>query len=604
MRTVKSRPIILFAALLGVAGLLPLHEAAAASGGGSVTPALQKQLQHAASQHAQAADEGDGAADEIMARDQLDAAITSAPGTQAPSAALAAAQHQAAALPAQGGSWSEISRRPFLDDPVPGRTSFWSNYGSNYGLISGRMTAATARGRIVYSGGADGGVWVTSNRGATWRPVSNGLPRISVGALATNPADGSIWVGLGEANTNFDAAPGFGVYRLANGASTWHRVGGAELNTRTTYALRFIGSYIYAATSRGLWRHPAASGSGSWQLVLATDPNPAHSPFRTSHITSVAAVPGTGGRTILAALGWRGGTAPGDTAYNGFYVSTNGGAAGSFHRIAVTGDINAAEIGRTTFDTATNGKQIYAVVEDSASVSLLGEGVFVSRDGNPAGPWVRIADPAKLVHSGSALSLPPAYFPGVQAWYNQYVKVDPSNPQHVYLGLEEIFETTDGGAHWFAIGPYAALGISCATYYYTCPPTTHPDQHAITFAAGGQVYVGSDGGMWRRSITEHGRRGWINLNATLDTLQYYSTAVGPSQAQVRPCGAACRTTEKALSRRDSAPNSRFSPETVATPSSTPRTGPTPSTSTSTRIRRSRPTRGRRTARSPSPARRR
>jgi hypothetical protein len=304
-------------------------------------------------------------------------------------------------------------------------------------------------------------------------------------------------------------------------------VGGAELNTRTTYALRFIGSYIYAATSRGLWRHPAASGSGSWQLVLATDPNPAHSPFRTSHITSVAAVPGTGGRTILAALGWRGGTAPGDTAYNGFYVSTNGGAAGSFHRIAVTGDINAAEIGRTTFDTATNGKQIYAVVEDSASVSLLGEGVFVSRDGNPAGPWVRIADPAKLVHSGSALSLPPAYFPGVQAWYNQYVKVDPSNPQHVYLGLEEIFETTDGGAHWFAIGPYAALGISCATYYYTCPPTTHPDQHAITFAAGGQVYVGSDGGMWRRSITEHGRRGWINLNATLDTLQYYSTAVGP-----------------------------------------------------------------------------
>jgi hypothetical protein len=194
MRTVKSRPIILFAALLGVAGLLPLHEAAAASGGGSVTPALQKQLQHAASQHAQAADEGDGAADEIMARDQLDAAITSAPGTQAPSAALAAAQHQAAALPAQGGSWSEISRRPFLDDPVPGRTSFWSNYGSNYGLISGRMTAATARGRIVYSGGADGGVWVTSNRGATWRPVSNGLPASrSARSRRTPPTAPSGW---------------------------------------------------------------------------------------------------------------------------------------------------------------------------------------------------------------------------------------------------------------------------------------------------------------------------------------------------------------------------------------------------------------------------
>ncbi len=526
MRTLKRRPVILLASMLGLTGLLPLHQAGAMTGGGTASPSLQTQLRDAASSHAKAADQGDDAADEVMARAQLDAAITSAPGTQAPSAALAAAQAHAAALPAQGGSWTEISRRPFLNDPVPERTGVWSNYGVDWGLVSGRMTAATARGRTVYAGGADGGVWVTSNRGATWRSISSGLPRISVGALATDPADGSIWVGLGEANTSFDAADGFGVYRLAAGRSTWQRVGGTEMQTRTTYALRFIGADVYAATSVGLWRHSAASRTGSWQQVLKPDPNPHHSPFRTSHITSVVAVPGTGGRTILAALGWRGGTAPGDTAYNGFYVSKSGGAPGSFHKVSLTGDINAAQIGRTTFDTATNGRQIYAVVEDTATVSLLGEGVFVSPDGNPAGPWTRIANVSKLVRSGSALSLPPAYFPGIQAWYNQYVKVDPNNPKHVYLGLEEIFETTDGGAHWFAIGPYWDFGISCATYYYTCPPTTHPDQHAITFAAGGQVYVGSDGGMWRRSITEHGRRGWINLNATLDTLQYYSVGAG------------------------------------------------------------------------------
>lgn len=529
MRTVKRRPVILVASLLGVAGLLPLHQAAAASGASiSPTPALQAQVKQLAKGQASPHGEDGGEADELMARAQMDALITSAPGSQAPSAALAAAQQQAAALPAQGSSWNEISRRPYLNDPVPGHgPDTISNYGVNNGLVSGRISATTSRGATVFAGGADGGVWVRSNRSASWHPMSNGLPRLSIGALATNPADGSIWLGLGEANTNFDAANGFGVYRLAQGSSTWQRVGGDELNTRTTYAIRFIGNYVYVATSRGLWRHAAAARSGSWQLVLRPDPNPTGSVYRTSHITSVVPVPGTGGRSILAALGWRGGTLPTDTAYNGFYVSKNGGAPGSFHKVTVTGDINPAEIGRTTFDTATTGRQIYAVVEDSATISLLGEGVFVSRDGNPAGPWQRIADPTKLANSDSAMSPPPStFFPGEQAWYNQYVKVDPSNPMHVYLGLEEIYESLDGGAHWFTIAPYWDFNISCATYYYTCPPTTHSDQHAITFAADRQVYVGNDGGMWRRSMTEHGRAGWINLNATLHVQEYYSVAVG------------------------------------------------------------------------------
>ncbi len=43
-------------------------------------------------------------------------------------------------------------------------------------------------------------------------------------------------------------------------------------------------------------------------------------------------------------------------------------------------------------------------------------------------------------------AFPSTYEPGVGSWYNQYVKVDPRGPQHVYVGLEEIYETRDGGA--------------------------------------------------------------------------------------------------------------------------------------------------------------
>jgi len=168
------------------------------------------------------------------------------------------------------------------------------------------------------------------------------------------------WVGLGEANTAFENFNGFGVYRLAAGGHTWHRLGGAGLESRNIYHIHFSAGHAFAATNAGLYRHNAAAG-GPWHLVLKPDPNPTHSPYRTSQITDVTFQPGTGGRVVLAALGWRGGTLPSDLAFNGFYVSQDWGKAGTFHRITPTGDINAADIGRTSF--AAGGGRIYAIVE-------------------------------------------------------------------------------------------------------------------------------------------------------------------------------------------------------------------------------------------------
>jgi hypothetical protein len=37
---------------------------------------------------------------------------------------------------------------------------------------------------------------------------------------------------------------------------------------------------------------------------------------------------------------------------------------------------------------------------------------------------------------------------GAQAWYNQDLAVHPANSKHVYAGLEEVFETSDGGSTW------------------------------------------------------------------------------------------------------------------------------------------------------------
>lgn len=521
-------------ASVGVLGLVLVAVALAAPASGATSKSTNPRTkiftlgQSAAAQPADqdggGGDDGDSA-EEIQARADFEAAIASAPAQAIPAGGLQAAIASANSLPATGGTWNELTARPFLNDPV----NRGDNFGVGWYFVSGRMTAFTSSGSTLYAGSASGGVWRTTDMGNHWTPVSNGLPRLPVGALATNPSDGSVWVGTGEANNASENQYGVGTYRLARGSSTWTQVGGSELDGAGTYRISWINGYVYAATSHGLYRRSAsAPNSAHWQVVLKPDPNPFNSPYRTSFITDVIAVPGSGGRKIMAVDGWAGYSTPAAIRYNGFYVGT--GAAGSFHRVKPRGDINANQIGRTSL--SSSGGWLYAVVQDTSTDSLVGEGAFVSKSGNPAGPWKTIATSDQLANSDSALDPPNAdltsYFPGVQADYNQYILADPNNRRHVYLGLEEVYETTNVGAHWNTVGPYWNYDISCDaadTTPYNCPMTTHPDQHA-GYLFHGQLFEGNDGGVWSRPISAHTRGHWTNRNKTLDTLQYYSAAVG------------------------------------------------------------------------------
>ena len=137
----------------------------------------------------------------------------------------------------------------------------------------------------------------------------------------------------------------------------------------------------------------------------------------------------------------------------------------------------------------------------------------------PTGPWTKIATSSKLASSGSAQFIPrigKGYRPGIQAWYNQFLAVDPANKDHVYLGLEEVYETQNGGSGWSTIGPYWNFGFTCFSYTPfegTCDHNqTHSDQHAAIIA-GGTLYVGNDGGVYSRALTNHAVGHWTNLNA-------------------------------------------------------------------------------------------
>jgi hypothetical protein len=455
-----------------------------------------------------------------------------APAATVSGEALVSAQQQAAALPQTGGAWQEFTTAPYNAQPSNYTDPFWSNIGAGFSLVGGRVTAlvTTANGDW-FAGTADGGVWRSADQGQHWTPVFDSMPTLSIGALAVNPVDGSLWVGTGEANVSQDSYAGTGVYRSANDGATWHRVGdttaGNPLSGHTVFRLAFDSAgNVYAATDNGLFR--SAAGSNQWAEVL--DPaGPVDNPPYDQQVTDVAVVPGTSGQDVITAIGWHG---PGNTQYNGFYESTDGG--NTFSQVTPTGDINASDIGRTTFAYSADGSKLYAIVQSpaaqAAGAATVLQGIFVSsgastKAASVAGPWTKIADAAKLASSGSAS--PTFGTPGVQTWYNQDLAVDPGNPNHVYAGLEEVYESTDGGSSWITASPYWNYNFACDyTTPPSCPNVTHPDQHAMMIT-NSKIVIGNDGGVYSRPLSDNTADGnWTDLNTTLRNWQYYDARAG------------------------------------------------------------------------------
>lgn len=546
----RRRRWLTICAITASAGLVAIPAGAAPGGNGNpfgvrALDRLAAQRAHTAgttSPKAKAEDEdGGNEADEIAeGADQYAEARTS-PGVVAPGA-YGAAWSSLTKLRSTGGSWRHLTDLPYNSDDSRYR-DIDSNSSGGSGNVTGRMAAMAADDDgYVYAGSAGGGVWRSKRGGGNWKPLSDKLPSQSTGALALDGA-GRLWLGTGEANTNADAYLGSGVYVLAHPHhgtfSARSRVGGDELESTTIRQLRFGGGKVWAATSEGVWSHSTKKLTGAWKLEFA--PNPAYLPGGSKanddaaaykNITNDIAVDPTDPSKVILAVGWRSGD-----DYNGFYTQD---AKGAWKRITSGfGDLptDADNVGTVTFAHAADGSRYYAIdqsPEQMASNPDSGlEGIYSAA--SPFGPWTKVADYKQLAADGSALTSS-GYMPGVQAWYNQFLTVDPANPKHVYAGLEEVYESKDGGATWSTVGPYWNFGFSCwsidpAKQTGDCNQTTHSDQHGVAigrYHGKGFVYVGNDGGVYRRPLSgsqdaSGHATDWTSLNdGTIDALQYYS----------------------------------------------------------------------------------
>jgi hypothetical protein len=512
------------AAFFGLLGAIALVFAATPvfAGSGGVGKSSERSLTEAV----------EGNFEVLEAADQYAEART-APADTVDAGAFSGAYLAAKSLPLVGGAWSEITTKPYDSDAHGYRDPVWSNSGGGSGIVGGRTTALAVDGNTLYAGAADGGVW--KRAGGKWTPLTDDAPTLSTGALAVDSSHG-LWVGTGEINTSSDSYSGIGVLYKSAKSSTFTRVGGDELNNHTIGTIVFDNGFVLVATNRGLYRHSATPNSDPWTPVLKqgvglpTTCTAATGAPGVAFISDVAVRPGTNGNTVLAVVGWRAGS-----NCNGFYLSNNGGQ--TFSLVNITGALNEGDLARTSIAYSADGSHLYALVQSASMFNqaktdfggTLLQGIYSAPSGDVTAAWTKVAEWRNLQNSGSALTGPSylGYHPGVQAWYNQFIAVDPANANHIFLGLEEVFESYDGGATWKAVGPYWNFGLPCSTGPQGldgCPPTTHPDQHAVVVGSN-TVYVGNDGGVYTRGV--NATTPFASANNGYNTLQYYYAEAGP-----------------------------------------------------------------------------
>jgi len=274
----------------------------------------------------------------------------------------------------------------------------WRLVGPFRGGWATAVAGVPGRAGTFYFGSADGGVWKTTDAGATW--VSRWGRRAgsaSIGALAVAPSDPQVlWAGTGQIHQRWDIVDGDGVYRSENGGRTWQHVGlmdskyigdvWVDPRDASTAIVAALGHVFGPNEMRGLFR--TEDGGRHWTHVLFLDTD-----------TGAADIAGDPAQPdVLYASLWQVRRHPWLDYFqptvgpgSGIYKSADGGR--HWEPTGRSG-LPAGSLGRIELAVApgTGSQRLWAAVQTAS-----GGGLFGSQDGGVT--WALINEDSSLASS-------------------------------------------------------------------------------------------------------------------------------------------------------------------------------------------------------------
>ena len=425
---------------------------------------------------------------------------------------------------------------------------------------------------VLYAGGVSGGVWKSTDAGASWLPLSDDAANLNIGALAIDPErPDTLYAGTGELYRNsgmpWSPMSGSGILKSVDGGVSWSALLATQ-NANFRYVSDIVFSprdsrRLYAASNSGIWR--SRDGGASFERLLR--PADAQDLARYEGCTDLAIrhdreqdwLLATCASRSMADRYWLPGTvtppACGGPCPAAIFLNTDAGNDGQWRTV-----LSEAGQGRTQIDIhRADTRVVYAVAASIApGFDRNGDGVgdydnglhalWRSDDGGETWQAQLRNDSADLL-SASLFQFHFAVKPSAcgdnsaadfyaAGWYNNAIAADPLDADTVWVGGMTLFRSVDGGRRF-----------GLASYYLANDDSyVHPDQHRIRFdprydGSGNQrVFATHDGGV---SISDNARAPlgygdaalcralpgervrWRDASRGMGTTQFYAGAVFP-----------------------------------------------------------------------------
>ena len=344
------------------------------------------------------------------------------------------------------------------------------------------VEAVVGKPHIIFIASASGGIFKSEDNGATWKPVfDEGGMSLSIGDIAIAPTDPDIvWAGTGEPNNRQSSSWGDGVYKSIDSGETWvhlglketHHIGRIVIDPRNpdVVFVAALGQLWGPNVERGLFR--TKDGGQTWEKILYVD----------EHTGAVDVAIEDNGRVVYAAMYQRRRRAwgfVGGGPQSGLYRSLDGGDTWQ----KLTNGLPAGQSGRIGIDISKSHPNIvYVIIENKEG------GVFRSEDRGKI--WTRM----------NKLNPRPMY-------YSQ-IRVDPVNPNKIWVLGTYIFVSIDGGRTFSKEKTGDRIHVDHHALWINPMNTDH-------------LLLGGDGGFY---MSYNGSKTWRFID-NLPIAQFYAIAI-------------------------------------------------------------------------------